>query len=471
MYKFQALVPLFFFTLTVYAQEESFSKVLSTYITYPSTEHNEKPAGLYLLDQCKKAGLNTKILTDKDSAFNFVASLYPLEHNKPNIILLNHIDVVGIADTVIWKHPPFSGKIEKDTIWGRGALDNKGMAVAQLYALTALKENLGETNLPYNVSLLSVSGEETGSELGAPLVVDHFLTLLNPYLMLGEGGSGVTNILASNPDKAVFGISTVEKTRLILNLELELESSGHGSIPPPEYATKEMIMALEKLLSDKQEIIFYDITVQSLKKLGENEKGLRRLFLKHNQFFLFRPIIKRQIKKDPLLSSMFRNTMTLTGITLPSTSVNQLSSKISASFDCRLLPCTPQKEFIENIQEKLKENRIVIKPLTVEKSGGRVSNQKHLDVLSKSLSTVFPGSVTIEILFPATSDNHLFRKKGIPVYGLFPAIFSETQLSTIHSSNEYITIEQMEKAIKAYYRILENIQLTLDPSAISADAE
>ncbi len=35
-----------------------------------------------------------EILTDEPASFNFTASLYHLEMGKPNIVLLNHIDVV-----------------------------------------------------------------------------------------------------------------------------------------------------------------------------------------------------------------------------------------------------------------------------------------------------------------------------------------------------------------------------------------
>ncbi len=61
--------------------------------------------------------------------------------------ILAHLDVVPAGNG--WKYPPFGGVINDDVsdggvtgakIWGRGAMDDKGPAMACLYALKALKD-------------------------------------------------------------------------------------------------------------------------------------------------------------------------------------------------------------------------------------------------------------------------------------------------------------------------------------------
>ena len=56
--------------------------------------------------------------------------------NKP-LLLLNHMDVVPV-DEKAWKVDPFGAVIRDGQIWGRGALDMKGLGVQQLMALIAL---------------------------------------------------------------------------------------------------------------------------------------------------------------------------------------------------------------------------------------------------------------------------------------------------------------------------------------------
>jgi succinyl-diaminopimelate desuccinylase len=60
-----------------------------------------------------------------------------------------------------WDTPPFSAVVEDRMIYGRGAADDKGPAVAALYALKAVKD----LNIPlkYNTSLILGTAEETGS--------------------------------------------------------------------------------------------------------------------------------------------------------------------------------------------------------------------------------------------------------------------------------------------------------------------
>ena len=58
---------------------------------------------------------------------------------KPALFLA-HSDVVPIQDNEKskWKHPPFSGAIAEDYIWGRGTLDDKASLLAQLEAIESL---------------------------------------------------------------------------------------------------------------------------------------------------------------------------------------------------------------------------------------------------------------------------------------------------------------------------------------------
>ena len=108
----------------------------------------------------------------------------------------------------------------------------------QLEAISKFVELSKTEYLPFNVTLLSVSSEETGGDKGARLMVDSFLQELNPILVLGEGGSGVADILSTDPDQIVYGISIAQKRGLWLKLNLKMRTSGHGSVPPEQYVNK-----------------------------------------------------------------------------------------------------------------------------------------------------------------------------------------------------------------------------------------
>ncbi len=75
--------------------------------------------------------------------------------------ILTHLDVVPVSDS--WtKTRPFEPLIEGDRIYGRGTSDDKGPAIAALYAVRCIRE-LG-LGLKRGVRLICGSDEESGSD-------------------------------------------------------------------------------------------------------------------------------------------------------------------------------------------------------------------------------------------------------------------------------------------------------------------
>jgi succinyl-diaminopimelate desuccinylase len=74
--------------------------------------------------------------------------------------ILVHLDVVPPGEG--WTYPPFGAEIHDNRLYGRGAVDDKGPAVAALYAMKAVKDS----GLPVNkrVRLILGTDEESGWE-------------------------------------------------------------------------------------------------------------------------------------------------------------------------------------------------------------------------------------------------------------------------------------------------------------------
>lgn len=78
---------------------------------------------------------------------------------EPLLGILCHLDVVPAGDG--WTVPPFELTERGDSLYGRGAIDDKGPATAALYALYALKRS--GTPLRHAVRLIVGCDEECGS--------------------------------------------------------------------------------------------------------------------------------------------------------------------------------------------------------------------------------------------------------------------------------------------------------------------
>lgn len=107
-----------------------------------------------VLDICREAGLSVKNIGN----YMGTADFYPAE-KTPELGILCHLDVVPVGGG--WTSEPFELSRRDGKLFGRGAIDDKGPAVAALYAVKAVKES--GVKLEKNVRLIFGTNEENGS--------------------------------------------------------------------------------------------------------------------------------------------------------------------------------------------------------------------------------------------------------------------------------------------------------------------
>lgn len=429
--------------------------LLSAYVQIPSVSGQEKEAGEFFAQFCRDQGLYVHVFTDEEDSYNFSASLYPLELMKPNIVLLTHIDVVPAGEEEGWTYPPFSGKIIDGFVWGRGAIDNKAMGVMQVFALMELLELARENDLPYNVSMLAVSGEETGGDTGARIIVDEFLDILNPVVVYGEGGAGVKGIIAAQPDRPVFGLGVAQKRILWLAIESSVEASGHGSVPRRRYPTREVINATNALLNARPTVTINPVVKESLQMAARYEKSLRRRVM--NNIGFYGPLFGRFMLNDPIIASMITNTVSLTSLTSTPGPYNMIPTHARAVFDCRLLPETDDEAFLAHVRRIVSPYDVEVKVIRSGPYTPASEQGYYYRLMEEAIYDVFEESLVVPFLFVAVNDNRFFRRKGIPAYGILPAIMEDELMESIHYFDERFPVDALYKGIEVYVRLLKRL--------------
>jgi carboxypeptidase PM20D1 len=432
-------------------------ELLSAYIQIASVSGNEGEAGRFLANYCREKGLDIRVFNDSDSSYNFAASLYPLSTGKPNIVLLHHIDVVPAGDPADWTHPPYSGAIDSTHVWGRGAIDCKGQGVMQLMAMLDYVTIARHQALPYNVTLLSVSGEETGGVSGSKLITDFHLEELKPAVVFGEGGSGLTEVVPSKPEQQIFAVSIAEKSNMWLKLELKVPSNGHGAAPPDQYANKALLKALYKLNNVKTKMEFNKTNKAMFRQLGQLEGGVKGFALRHVHSPALRPFVKKYFAQEPYLNALVSNTVIVTNIYNPPGPPNQISNKATVLLDCRLLPGTNRKKFISHIKNGLFEPRFKVTVVDQSPEAMPSKPDKFYYAMEKAIKSVHPGAEVMPVLFPATTDNNYFRAKQIPVFGILPIIMPRELLETVHGPNERLGIAELHAGVETYKTMLRDL--------------
>lgn len=103
--------------------------------------------------------LNLGERLDFDSV-NFFSHLGYVEYGDGDemLAIVTHLDVVPAGEG--WTVPPFEGTVKDGRVYGRGAIDDKGPAIAALFALSAIKENC--ISLNKRVRIIFGCDEESG---------------------------------------------------------------------------------------------------------------------------------------------------------------------------------------------------------------------------------------------------------------------------------------------------------------------
>jgi len=131
---------------------------LSELAGHPSTRGNEQSAQRFMAEQLNDRGYETDsweikvsdiahlpgfspVLGDYDHAINVVGKHHSRSRRGQSLILNGHIDVVPVGPLEMWDSPPFEPRTEDGFMYGRGVGDMKAGLVANLFALTALKDS------------------------------------------------------------------------------------------------------------------------------------------------------------------------------------------------------------------------------------------------------------------------------------------------------------------------------------------
>ena len=141
-----------------------------------STVSDDKPFGKGVRDALDYVGnLAIKLGFNVDWCDHYCTEI---SYGEGELIdIYAHADVVPVSKD--WIHEPFGAQIEGDNMYGRGTSDDKGPAIAALYALKLLKD---EGKLEGFKVRMVVGGNE---ELGSRCLEHYFNVMHKPYPKYG----------------------------------------------------------------------------------------------------------------------------------------------------------------------------------------------------------------------------------------------------------------------------------------------
>src|SRR5688572_6182969 len=115
---------------------------------------NEAQAVKFLAGILSAEGIDVETVESAPGRSNLIAQLGPATRR---VCLLNHTDVVPV-ERQYWDVDPFGGDLKDGVIWGRGALDMKGMGIIELMTFLLLKRQ--GVDLARGITFLAAADEE-----------------------------------------------------------------------------------------------------------------------------------------------------------------------------------------------------------------------------------------------------------------------------------------------------------------------
>ena len=186
------------------------------------------------------AGLDPVLKESHPGRASVVARISGTDPARPALLIHGHLDVVP-AEAADWQVHPFSGELQDECIWGRGAVDMKDM---DAMILAVVRQRLREGRRPpRDVVLAFLADEEAGGTYGASWLVDN-----HPELFEGvtEAIGEVGGFSATVGGRRIYPIQTAEKGMAWMRLTAR-GTAGHGSMLQPDNAVTEIAETVARI--------------------------------------------------------------------------------------------------------------------------------------------------------------------------------------------------------------------------------
>ncbi len=123
---------------------------------------NETAAALYLKNVCNHLSIPCEIIEPVKGKGSIIAHVPGRDRSKAELLLLSHLDTAEFGDLTKWRFHPCAAVEHQGRIFGRGAIDCKGLVSLGISILIHLrKHNLQPER---GIILAAVADEETGGQ-------------------------------------------------------------------------------------------------------------------------------------------------------------------------------------------------------------------------------------------------------------------------------------------------------------------
>jgi acetylornithine deacetylase/succinyl-diaminopimelate desuccinylase-like protein len=382
------------------------------------------------------------------------------------LLLLSHLDVVP-APAARWTHDPFAAELADGYIYGRGAVDMKGMVAMELgvvglltNAARAAGRDPGSDPIPglrRDVLFTCTADEEAGATAGAGWIAEHRPAWLQAAGALNECGGIATTVA----DRRLYPIQVAEKGYAAYQIAVR-GTWGHGSMPRDDNAA---VLAAEVIrrLAVPGPIRITPVMARFLEQAAaalppEAAIILRGLTSKASE----RAEATLAAACDPVLAralrALVRDTMS-PNVIHAGVKYNVIPGDAEVVVDCRVLPGTGEPEIRAMIVDRLGTELAAACEIELIVFGPPVEAPAEgplFDLLVQTIVDHDPEGIPLPAMAPFGTDAKFTQLLGVPTYGFSPLMLEpgERFLERFHGVDERVGVEALRWGLPVLYDVV-----------------
>ncbi|MCQ9636852.1 M20/M25/M40 family metallo-hydrolase [Chryseobacterium sp. WG23] len=393
------------------------------------------------------------------------------------ILFLSHMDVVPPGDADVknkeenifrpddkvlppvskvaedWDYSPFAGVVANGRIYGRGAIDMKGM----LFSLMESVNNLIKSKQTPQRDIYLAFGfdEEVGGQKGAIQIADYFKKKgLKFDAVYDEGGLIMQKGSVAGIDSDVAVVGCAEKGFLSAKIKVK-GLGGHSSMPPMESAIGKAAVIMQRLEDDQMKPVITPLIKEFFDNIGGAMPFTSRLAIANQ--WLLKPVLLSQLTKNNITNALVRTTTALT-MMKGSDGTNVLSPEVEFVVNFRLLPGNTVKDVREHIAKVTQGFDVEVEEIDNTREASKISptNTKAYQLIQAGIKEIHPGAIVTPYLTMAGTDAAKYEIVSKNVYRFMPIKINSSEQQSLHSTNEYLSIENYLKMIHYFEFMMKN---------------
>jgi acetylornithine deacetylase/succinyl-diaminopimelate desuccinylase-like protein len=410
---------------------------------------NELPAARYIERALMADGIETRLFEPAPNRGSVVARIRG-NGSKPPVLVMAHMDTVGV-EAEHWSTDPFGGEIRDGYVYGRGAIDDKGMLAANLETMLLLKRTVIDRGgvLSRDVIFVANSDEEQSGEWGMGWLLANHPELIRAEIALNEGG----RVRIVGGRRLYVAVQNTEKVPHLLTLTAH-GPTGHAAVPLAGNAILRLGRALAKLSSYKERVQVTPTTREFFTRLAAVwPNGQERLAMADVTSRDTRRVQRgaRVLERIPVFDAVLRNGISAT-IVQGGSKANVIPGEATATLNVRTLPGQSIDGVASRVRKVIADALVDV---TVTSRGDDVPASDFYSpmfaAIADTVRELDPAMAVVPYLSTGATDSARLRAWGMQAFGLLPFPMNQDDEDRMHGNDERVPLESLHFGTRLVY--------------------